>query len=73
MINTSLHDSKQNSHDNFKTLQLFKDNSDNNNAVTKSLISSKDMISEISISAVKKLKKSFINKSYKSYQVSDIF
>ncbi len=54
-------------------MQLFKDDNDDNNAVTKSLISSKDMTSEISTSAVKKLKESFINKSYKSYQVSDIF
>src|SRR6266487_957466 len=72
-MNTSSHDLKQNSHDNFKTSQLFKNDNNDNNIVTKSLISSKDMISEISTSVVKKLKKSFINKSHKSYQVSDIF
>jgi len=31
------------------------------------------MISEISTSAVKKLKESFMNKNHKSHQVSDIF
>ncbi len=72
-MNTSSHDLKQNSHDNFKTSQLFKNDNNDNNIVTKSLISSKDMISEISTSVVKKLKKSFINKSHKSHWVSDIF
>jgi len=66
-MNTSLHDSKQNSHDNFETLQLFENDNDDNNVVAKSLILNKDMTSEISISAVKKLKKLFANKSHKSY------
>ena len=67
MINISLHDSKQNSHDNFKTSQLSENDNDDNNIVIKSSILSKDMTSEISTSAVKKLKESFINKSHKSY------
>ena len=67
MMNTSLHDLKQNSHDNFKISQLFKDDSDDNNVIIKSSILSKDMTSEISTSAVKKLKELSMNKSHKSY------
>ncbi len=66
-MNISSHNLKQNSYNNFKTLQLFKDNSDDNNIIAKSLISSKNMTSEISTSAVKKLKESFVNKNHKFY------
>ena len=67
MINTSSHDSNQNSQNNFKTLQLFKNDSDDTNVITKSLILSKNMISEISTLIIKKLKELFVNKNHKFY------
>ncbi len=67
MMNISSHDSNHNLQNNFKILQLSEDDNDDINAVIKSLILSKDMISEIFILIIKKLKESFVNKNHKSY------
>ncbi len=48
-MNTSLHDSNQNSQNNFETSQSSEDDNDDNNIVTKSLILSKDITSEINV------------------------
>jgi len=67
MMNTSLHDSNQNSQNNFEISQSFKNDSNDNNAVTKSSILSKNMTSETFTLTIKKLKKSFTNKNHKSH------